>query len=174
LAEWIQSSSPELGQTFKVTHLNDPVPDMPFTLLGHADFFPEYYISSPNGQPFTAKHISILEALIEGKGNLFQKPKDQEAHAFYMRDGSKISACYDGKWLGGKDPSQDLVNESIKTWVESTAAMMMEKAGDFLKNSSWDWLHLLHPKKKEAVVVTKETTNTSSTCFLGIFCIKTS
>jgi hypothetical protein len=147
---------------------------MPFTLLGHADFFPEYYINTPNGQPIKPTHISLFEALMEGKGNLFQKPKDIEAHSFYMADGSKISACYEGKWLGGGEPNADLVNESIRTWIETTAMMMMDKAGDFLKNATWDWLHRLHPDKKVDTIAVETVKKEPSKCFLVIFCSRSS
>jgi hypothetical protein len=143
---------------------------MPFTLLGHTDFFPEYYFNTPNGQPFKPAHISIFQALVEGKGNLFQKPKDIEAHSFYMADGGKISACYEGKWLGGGEPNADLVNESIRTWIESTAVMMMDKAGDYLKNASYNWVHLLHPHKNVDTVVDEKDKKEPTKCFLGIFC----
>jgi hypothetical protein len=136
-----------LGNNFRVTHLNDPIPDMPFTYLGHTDFYPEYFISTPNNQSVKATDISVLKAATGGKGCAAQSPKDFNAHSWYMNN--QISQCYSGPWLGGPDPTPTEIDEMIKTWMEFTAVWMVEK-GDDVQIKSLKWLTDLIPKKKPA------------------------
>jgi hypothetical protein len=119
---------------------------MPFTYLGHTDFYPEYFISTPNSQTVKPTDISVLRAATGGKGCAAQDPKDYNAHGWYMNN--QISQCYSGPWLGGPDPTPTEIDEMIRTWMEITAVWMIEKGGDDLKSKPLKWLAGLVPKKK--------------------------
>lgn len=81
-----------LGQNYRFTHLNDPVPNFPAETLGFQHPSPEYYITSPNGAPVTDNDITLCAGLGNSSCNARWKIPDSNAHNWYF---DKVSACYD-------------------------------------------------------------------------------
>lgn len=82
-----------LGQNYRFTHLNDPVPNFPAETLGFQHPSPEHYITSPNGAPVTSNDITVCAGLGNSSCNARWKIPDPNAHNWYF---DAVSACYDG------------------------------------------------------------------------------
>lgn len=140
LADYMIKTTPDLGDNYRITHLTDPIPDMPGLWTGHADIYPEYFISSPNNSSVKATEIKVLKALIKGMGSLFALPKDMESHSWYF---SHVSSCYaasNGTWLGGPDPTQADIHQIYYGWAESIGQWMLDQAKDILINKPLSFL----------------------------------
>ena len=81
------------GSNFRVTHLNDPVPRLPPSLLGYRHISPEYYISSGNTVQPTPADITRFEGINNRNGNEGNTGFDTTAHVQYF---GPISACGPG------------------------------------------------------------------------------
>jgi hypothetical protein len=93
LARHITNQSPKLGQNYRFTHLNDPVPNYPIETFGYQHPSPEYYIKTPNGVPVTNNDITVCQGLGNSSCNAHWLVPDINAHNWYF---DKVSACYDG------------------------------------------------------------------------------
>jgi len=71
------------------------------TFFGHADIFPEYYISIPPTQSVTAQGITVVDRSDASKGSAGQTTKALEARGWYF---NSVSACANGTWLEGGLP----------------------------------------------------------------------
>lgn len=88
LAQYLTSTS--LGETFRVTHKDDPVPRLPPALLGYRHPSPEYYITSGNTAPPTTADINRLTGLLNLAGNEGNLGFSVDSHVYYF---GRISAC---------------------------------------------------------------------------------
>lgn len=57
-SDYITNAPAQNGSTYRVTHLDDPVPKLPPQDWGFGDIGPEYWISSGNGNTVTVNDIS--------------------------------------------------------------------------------------------------------------------
>jgi hypothetical protein len=75
------------GATYRITHLNDPVPRLPPADFGFQHVEPEYYISSANDVAVTVSDIQTCDC------NENWVALDINAHGWYF---AEIGACYPG------------------------------------------------------------------------------
>lgn len=93
-ASYVTSQAPSLGLNFRVTHVNDPVPQLPPTWIGYQQISPEYWLA--NGTSVTDNYEVGDVLICEGIGNedcnagTGLVPIDGTAHDHYL---GKISAC---------------------------------------------------------------------------------
>lgn len=89
-----------MGNNYRITHYNDPVPNYPaqYNVTGNAsrpDYMhpsPEYYISTPNNVDVTVADIKEYVGIGNSSGNArWGSNTDANSHGFYF---ANISACY--------------------------------------------------------------------------------
>lgn len=81
LANYITSQS---GGNYRVTHYNDPVPNIPPIIMNFAHVSPEYYINKKNNQAVEASDFKIYEGILNLKGNAAWLLTDILAHLWYF------------------------------------------------------------------------------------------
>jgi predicted lipase len=81
LANYITSQP---GGNYRITHWNDPVPNIPPIILNFAHVSPEYYINRPNYLPVRATDFKIYEGVMNLKGNAAWLVTDIFAHLWYF------------------------------------------------------------------------------------------
>ncbi|KAF1974427.1 alpha/beta-hydrolase [Bimuria novae-zelandiae CBS 107.79] len=72
------------GGNYRITHWNDPVPNIPPILMNFAHVSPEYYINRPNHQVVKATDFKIYEGATNMKGNAAWLFTDILAHLWYF------------------------------------------------------------------------------------------
>jgi hypothetical protein len=93
-AIFVTSQSPQLGENYRMTHENDPVPQLSPTWIGYQHTSPEYWLT--NGTDTTDVYAADEVVVCEGIGNeecnagTGLVPIDGTAHDHYLGD---ISAC---------------------------------------------------------------------------------
>jgi hypothetical protein len=85
--------APSLGNNYRVTHLNDAVPQLPPQWFGYKHISPEYYISSETGKNVSLTNITTLPDFESHMGNYQWNRMSINAHGWYF---NPISACYNG------------------------------------------------------------------------------
>lgn len=94
LAEFVTGQAPGLGGNYRMTHVNDPVPQLPPTWIGYQHVAPEYWLKGGNA---TMDEYEVGDVVVcEGVGNeecnagTGLVPVEGEAHDHYLGD---IGAC---------------------------------------------------------------------------------
>lgn len=88
LATFVTDQSQSLGQNFRMTHYNDPVPQIPPTWIGYEHTSPEYWLS--NGIDTTDDYAASDVVVCEGIGNTDCNagegliPIDGTSHSHYL------------------------------------------------------------------------------------------
>ncbi|KAF2440756.1 alpha/beta-hydrolase [Karstenula rhodostoma CBS 690.94] len=72
------------GGNYRVTHWNDPVPNIPPILFDFAHVSPEYYINRPNALAVRASDFRIYEGVTNLRGNAAWLVTDVLAHFWYF------------------------------------------------------------------------------------------
>ncbi|KAF2653939.1 alpha/beta-hydrolase [Lophiostoma macrostomum CBS 122681] len=78
------------GGNYRVTHWNDPVPNLPPIAMGFVHVSPEYYINKPNLQTVGASDIKTYSGSINLGGNTRWVVTDVGAHLWYF---NSIAQC---------------------------------------------------------------------------------
>jgi hypothetical protein len=87
-ATFVTDQAPELGRNYRMTHVNDPVPQLPPTWIGYEHTSPEYWLA--NGTDTTDDYSAGDVVLCEGVGNESCNagtglvPVDGTAHDHYL------------------------------------------------------------------------------------------
>jgi len=93
-ASFVTGQAPSLGENYRVTHVNDPVPQIPPMWLGYYHLSPEYWLAG--GTDVTNEYAAGDVVVCEGVGNRGCNigtgvvPIDGTAHDHYLGD---IGAC---------------------------------------------------------------------------------
>lgn len=74
----------QAGGNYRITHWNDPVPNLPPVILNFAHVSPEYYINRPDGLDVEKSDFEIYEGLVNLKGNAAWVVTDVLAHLWYF------------------------------------------------------------------------------------------
>ncbi|TVY87816.1 Lipase [Lachnellula willkommii] len=93
-ADFVTSQAPAQGSNFRMTHENDPVPQLPPTLVGYQHTSPEYWLSGGDAlkDDYSSQDVVVCygvgnEACNAGTGLV---PINGEAHDHYL---GLIAAC---------------------------------------------------------------------------------
>ncbi|KAJ4286232.1 hypothetical protein N0V90_013266 [Kalmusia sp. IMI 367209] len=81
LADYITKQA---GGNFRITHWNDPVPNIPPIIMNFAHVSPEYYINKANNQNVGIGDFKIFEGSMNLKGNAAWIVTDILAHLWYF------------------------------------------------------------------------------------------
>ncbi|KAF2092227.1 alpha/beta-hydrolase [Saccharata proteae CBS 121410] len=86
------------GQNWRITHYNDPVPQLPPIILGFVHVSPEYWITSGNNATVTAEDIKgPINGSVNFSGNTGKVSLDIDAHLWYF---NRIASCYEYEGVG--------------------------------------------------------------------------
>lgn len=80
-----------MGENFRVTHYNDPVPRLQPAKMGFAHYTTEVYLGGKNNIKVALSDILHLDASTASKGTEQFTIVDVQAHRCYFNN---ISACY--------------------------------------------------------------------------------
>lgn len=72
------------GGNYRITHWNDPVPNIPPIFMNFAHVSPEYYINKPNSQTVMLKDFRIYQGATNLRGNAAWVLTDVLAHLWYF------------------------------------------------------------------------------------------
>jgi ethanolamine utilization microcompartment shell protein EutS len=123
LADYIQTPKEKLGENYRVTHYNDPVPRLPPAMMGYAHYTPEIYISTKNQKTVALSDILTLNGSAISKGNDQFRVLDVEAHRWYF---NAVSACYMANTpSSGTATSSDLATN----WAGTIIGLMGNNSG---------------------------------------------
>ncbi|TVY45929.1 Mono- and diacylglycerol lipase [Lachnellula occidentalis] len=93
-ADFVTSQTPAQGSNFRMTHVNDPVPQLPPTWIGYQHTSPEYWLSGGNAttELYGAEDVVVCEGVgNEGcNAGTGLVPIDGDAHTHYL---GLIAAC---------------------------------------------------------------------------------
>jgi hypothetical protein len=93
--------SGQAGGNYRVTHRNDPVPNLPLLIMGFVHVSPEYYIDAVNGAEVGAEDVWVYGGAVSFEGNGRWVGIDVEAHRWYF---GRVYGCEDrvkreiGEW----------------------------------------------------------------------------
>lgn len=88
LANWITG---QVGGNFRVTHLNDPVVQLPLPLGGYQHFAPEYYLDNPTNDTANISNIAVLQGVNNIAGSAGQAFDPSFApHIWYFNN---VTSC---------------------------------------------------------------------------------
>lgn len=79
------------GGNFRVTHTNDPVPQLPSLHLDFVHISPEYWITSPDKVIPTVNDVKRLDGDINMEGNTGQTALNTDAHLWYF---GPVAECF--------------------------------------------------------------------------------
>ncbi|KAF2260576.1 alpha/beta-hydrolase [Lojkania enalia] len=77
-------SSTTNGTSYRVTHVDDPIPRLPPWLIGFRHISPEYYITSGNEEQPTPSDIMVYSGTLNFDGNEGDTGFDTDAHVNYF------------------------------------------------------------------------------------------
>ncbi|TID19955.1 gb [Venturia nashicola] len=129
LADYIQRPKEKLGENFRVTHYNDPVPRLPPPAMGFAHYTPEIYLAGKNNVKVSLSDIALLDASSVSKGTEQHTIVDVEAHRWYF---NKISACYSANVQTSNSASADLATG----WAPAVITLLGNNSGLVLKGGT--------------------------------------
>lgn len=89
LAAFIDGQVPALGNNYRATHTDDPVPRLPDTALGYKHTVPEYWIFRGADDVQTGD-VRVFDGADDRRGNAGTGGFDVEAHMHYF---GPISVC---------------------------------------------------------------------------------
>ena len=72
------------GSNFRVTHTNDPVPQLPALYLDFVHISPEYWITSPDEVMPTADDVKRMDGDVNMEGNTGQVALNTDSHLWYF------------------------------------------------------------------------------------------
>lgn len=129
LADYVQTPKEKLGENFRVTHYNDPVPRLPPTVMGFAHYIPEVYLSGKNNIKVTLSDILHLDASTTSKGTEQFTIVDVQAHRWYFNN---ISACY-----LANVPTADRASADLATnWAPAAITLLGNSSGLVLQGAT--------------------------------------
>jgi hypothetical protein len=112
-----QTATGNLGKEYRVTHVGDPVPNLPPLLFGYRHTSPELWLSagSATTTSYKAKDVKVCEGTANLKCNAGVLGFDVDAHGYYFRD---VGAC-DGGFTWKRDATDDeVLAEMVAHWQE--------------------------------------------------------
>jgi hypothetical protein len=127
LADFVATPKGNLGENYRVTHYNDPVPRLPPAAMRYAHFTPEIYIAAKNQKAVVLTDVAILDGSTTSRGNDQFVVLSVAAHRWYF---NAISACYDAN-TNKTTPSSDLAT----TWAGTMIQLMGNNSGIMLEGS---------------------------------------
>jgi len=96
-ATFVTEQAPALGGNFRMTHVNDPVPQLPPTWIGYQHFAPEYWLANGTATTdnYEAEDVVVCEDIGNGDCNAGTGliPIEGDAHDHYL---GNIGACQGG------------------------------------------------------------------------------
>ncbi|CAG8980583.1 hypothetical protein HYALB_00002581, partial [Hymenoscyphus albidus] len=96
-AKFVTAQEPSLGSNYRVTHINDPVPQIIPDWIGYEHVSPEYWLSTGNAttQTYTPSDIVVCEGVGNDGCNTATGiiPLNTEAHNHYL---GSVAACQGG------------------------------------------------------------------------------
>jgi predicted lipase len=88
------------GGNYRVTHWNDPIPQIPLIAMGYAHISPEYYINKGNLKTAKLSDIEVFQGNKNTGGNAKWLFTDIVSHLWYF---NSISQCSINSILGIRD-----------------------------------------------------------------------
>lgn len=79
------------GESYRVTHIDDPVPKLPSLALGYVHIEGQYWITSGDDVPVTTADITVFTGFSDLEGNGGTLTDDVSAHTWYF---NAVSSCY--------------------------------------------------------------------------------
>jgi hypothetical protein len=126
LAEYVQKPKEKMGENYRTTHYNDPVPRLPPAMMGYYHYVPEIYIGARNQKTVALADILLVDESATTKGNEQFTVLDVEAHRWYL---NAISACYVTDTASNESARG---NDLATNWASTMIGLMGNNSGFIL------------------------------------------